>query len=148
MTTTTHVARAVGVTSDSAPQWRVELDAGSHHLVADEPTNMSGGDAGTTPFGFLLCGLAACTAMTLRLFTGRKGWQLAAIEVNVVYNLADDERTSIVRTITLPSELTEAQRTRLADVAERTPVTMAIRAGTPITTSIHAVETPTSRPTS
>ena len=148
MTTTRHVARAVGVTSASAPQWRVELEAGAHHLVADEPTNMSGGDAGPTLFGLLLCGLAACTATTLRLFAGRKGWHLAAIEVNVVYNLADDERTSIVRTITVPSELRDDQRARLADVAERTPVTMAIRTGTPITTSIRAVETLTPRPTS
>jgi putative redox protein len=148
MTTTRHVARAVGVTSASAPQWRVELEAGTHHLVADEPTNMSGGDAGPTPFGLLVCGLAACTAMTLRLFAGHKGWQLAAIRVNVVYNVADDERKSILRTITVPSELTDDQRARLADVAERTPVTIAIRAGTPTTTSIRAVETPTPRPTS
>jgi putative redox protein len=85
--------------------------------------------------------------MTLRMFAERKGWQLATIEVNVVYNVADDERTSIVRTITVPAELTDDQRARLADVAERTPVTMAVRAGTPITTSIRAVETPTPRPT-
>ena len=31
---------------------------------------MSGGNAGPTPFGPLLCGLAACTAMTLRMFAG------------------------------------------------------------------------------
>jgi putative redox protein len=148
MTTTKHVAHAVGVTSASGPQWRVELRAGAHHLVADEPTNMSGGDAGPTPFGLLLCGLAACTTMTLRMFAGRKGWQLAAIEVSVVYNVADDERTSIVRTITVPSELTDEQRARLADVAERTPVTMAVRAGTPITTSLRAFETPTPLSTS
>jgi putative redox protein len=148
VTTTTHVARAVGVTSASAPQWRVELRSGTHHLVADEPTTMSGGDAGPTPFGLLLCSLAACTAMTLRLFAERRGWQLAAIEVSVVYNVADVEGASIVRTISLPSELTDDQRGRLADVAERTPVTMAIRGGTPITTSIGAVETPTPRPTS
>ena len=148
MATTRHIARAVGVTADSAPQWRVELKAGTHHLVADEPTDMAGGDAGPTPFGLLLCGLAACTTMTLRMYAERKGWPLAAIEVNVVFNIADDERTSIDRTITLPSELTEGQRAHLADVAERTPVTMAIRAGTPITTTIRAVETSTARPIS
>ena len=148
MTTTTHIARAVGVTSSSAPQWRVELKTGTHHLVADEPVNMAGGDAGPTPFGFLLCGLAACTTMTLRMYAERKGWPLAAIEVDVVFNIADDERSSIDRTISLPSELTEDQRAHLADVAERTPVTMAIRAGTPIATTVRAVENPAARPTS
>jgi putative redox protein len=147
MTTTRHIAHAVGSTSATAPRWRVELQAGTHHLVADEPTNVSGSDVGPTPFGLLLCGLAACTTMTLRMFAERKGWQLATIEVNVVYNVADDERTSNVRTITVPAELTDDQRARLADVAERTPVTMAVRAGTPITTSIRAIETPTPRPT-
>jgi putative redox protein len=117
MATTRHIARAVGVTADSAPQWRVELKAGTHHLVADEPTDMAGGDAGPTPFGLLLCGLAAGTTMTLRMYAERQGWPLATIEVNVVFNIADDEQTSIDRTIALPSGLTEDQRAHLADVA-------------------------------
>jgi uncharacterized OsmC-like protein len=71
MTTTKHLAHAVGATSATAPQWRVELQAGTHHLVADEPTNMSGGDAGPTPFGLLLCGVATCTTMTRRMFAER-----------------------------------------------------------------------------
>jgi putative redox protein len=147
MTTMRHV-RAVGVTSDSSPQWRVEVETGTHHLVADEPTNMAGGDAGPTPFGLLLCSLAACTAMTLRQYADRKGWQLTTIDVSAVYNVADDERTSISRTTTVPSDLTQDQRTRLADIADRTPVTMAIRAGTPIATTIRADETPTEQPSS
>jgi len=44
--TTTHVARAVGTTGASAPQWRVELRAGDHRLIADEPPVGGGGDAG------------------------------------------------------------------------------------------------------
>jgi len=42
------------------------LRAGAHHLVADEPATGGGGDVGPSPFGLLLSGLAACTAMTLR----------------------------------------------------------------------------------
>jgi putative redox protein len=146
MTTTRHVAHALGVTSDSAPKWRVDLDTGAHHLVADETTHLAGEDAGPTPFGLLLCGLAACTAMTLRMYADRKGWQLATIEVDVVYNVDDDERSSIVRTIRLPSELPEDHRARLADIAERTPVTMAIRGGTPITTTMRVLDAPIDPP--
>jgi hypothetical protein len=51
MTTTKHVARAGAVTSASAPRWRVELRAGIHELVADEPSTNGGGDAGPSPFG-------------------------------------------------------------------------------------------------
>jgi putative redox protein len=136
VTTTRHIARAVGVTSASAPQWRGELESGGHHLVAHEPTVLAGGDVGPTPFGLLVCALAACTATTLRQYAARKGWPLEAMEVTVLYNVADDEHASIVRTITVPVDLAEEQRTRLAEIAERTPVTRAIRAGTPITTTL------------
>ncbi|MEY2400841.1 MAG: hypothetical protein QOJ08_952, partial [Ilumatobacteraceae bacterium] len=55
------------------------------------------------------------------------------IEVDVRYDVADGRRV-IERTITLPAPLTPEQRARLAEIAERTPVTLAIRDGTPITT--------------
>ncbi|MEY2464381.1 MAG: putative redox protein, partial [Acidimicrobiaceae bacterium] len=66
----------------------------------------------------------------------RKGWDLATIEVDVRYNVTDDGHTSIDRTITLPAELPNEQRNRLAEIAEKTPVTVAVRAGTPITTTL------------
>jgi putative redox protein len=136
MTTTRLVAHAVAVTGASAPQWRVELRAGAHQLVADEPAANGGGDSGPSPFGLLLSGLAACTAMTLRMFAEHKGWTLAAIEVDVRYNIAENDEAAIERTITLPTDLPTEQRDRLADIAERTPVTLVIRRGTPITTVI------------
>ena len=124
------------MTGASAPQWRVELRAGAHQLVADEPAANGGGDSGPSPFGLLLSGLAACTAMTLRMFAEHKGWTLAAIEVDVRYNIAENDEAAIERTITLPTDLPTEQRDRLADIAERTPVTLVIRRGTPITTVI------------
>jgi putative redox protein len=136
MTTVRHVARAVGSTGMSAPAYRVELRAGSHHLVADEPAKGGGGDAGPSPFGLLLSGLAACTAMTLRLYAERKGWTLDAIEVDVRYDVDDGGEAAITRTITLPADLPDEQRDRLADIAERTPVTLAVRNGVPITTTV------------
>lgn len=136
MTSTQHVARAVAVTSSTEPAYRVELRAGAHPLVADEPAVGGGGDAGPSPFGFLLSGLAACTAMTLRMYAERKGWALAAIEVDVRYDVTDNGHASIDRTITLPADLPVEQRDRLADIAERTPVTMVVRTGTPITTTL------------
>jgi hypothetical protein len=84
--TTQHVASAGAVTSATAPQRRVELRAGAHQMVADEPATNGGGDAGRSPFGLLLSGLAACTAITLRMYGERKGWALAAIEVDVRYD--------------------------------------------------------------
>jgi len=43
---------------------------------------------------------------------------------------------AIDRTITLPADLPDDQRDRLAEIAERTPVTLALRSGIPITTTM------------
>ena len=140
MTVVRRVARAVGTTSSAAPAYRVDLESDEHRLVADEPARRGGGDAGPAPFGYLLCGLAACTAMTLRMYAERKGWDVARIAVDVRYKIPDDDPSWIERTITLPADLTAEQRDRLADIAERTPVTLAIRAGTRIATTIATAE--------
>jgi putative redox protein len=38
--------------------------------------------------------------------------------------------------LTLTGDLSEAQRARLADIAERTPVTLAIKNGVPVETTL------------
>ena len=136
MTTVRHVARAFGSTSSSVPAYRVDLHVGPHQLVADEPTAAGGGGVGPAPFGLLLSGLAACTAMTLRMYAARKGWALTSIDVDVRYDITDDGRGAIERKIIVPTDLPADQRDGLAEIAERTPVTVAVQAGTPITTTI------------
>jgi putative redox protein len=135
MTAVRHVARAAGSTGASTPAYRVDIQVGRHHLTADEPAAAGGGDVGPTPFGLLVSALAACTATTLRMYATRKGWELAAIDVEVRYDAGDDGQTVIERTITVPADVGSDHLQLLARIAERTPVTVAIRAGTPITTS-------------
>jgi putative redox protein len=133
--TTRHIARAVGSTGSTTPPYRVEVRVGQHELVADEPVPRGGGDHGPPPFGLLLSGLAACTATTLRMYAERKGWELGTISVDVRLDVDDDLGRRIQRTITVPDDLPAEQRQRLAEVAERTPVTLAIRDGSAITTT-------------
>jgi putative redox protein len=133
--TTVHIAHAVGSTAATAAKYRVDVRVGTHQMIADEPAATGGGDLGPSPFGLVLAGLVACTAMTLRMYAARKGWELATIEVEVRYNVDLDGRRVIERKITIPVGVSEEQRARLADIAERTPVTLAIREGTSITTT-------------
>ena len=135
MTTVHHIARAVGSTGSTTPAYRVDVRVGAHQLTADEPAASGGGDYGPSPFGLVLSGLAACTATTLRMYATRKGWELTTVKVDVRYHVDDDGRRGIERTVTVPVGLTPEQRQRLADIAERTPVTLAIANGTPITTT-------------
>jgi putative redox protein len=133
--TTVHIAHALGSTGSTAAKYRVDVRVGAHQLTADEPIAAGGGDLGPSPFGLVLSGLVACTATTLRMYAARKGWELATIEVDVRYEVDLDGRRVIARTITVPAGLSEEKRAHLAEIAERTPVTLAIRAGTPITTT-------------
>ena len=135
MMTVRHVARAVGSTGSAMPAYRVDLRVRRHQLVADEPIDAGGSDLGPTPFGLLASALASCTAITLRMYATRKAWELATLEVDVRYALDADAGLSITRIITIPADLTADQRQRLADIADRTPVTLAISGGTPITTT-------------
>ncbi|MEA3185297.1 MAG: putative redox protein [Ilumatobacteraceae bacterium] len=127
------------------PAYRVDVRAGAHELVSDEPAIAGGGDLGPSPFELLLSGLAACTATTLRMYAEKKGWELTAIEVAVRFDVDVDGQRGIERTITVPIDLSVEQRQRLAAIAERTPVTLAISEGTPINTTLQTTHmtTPT-----
>jgi putative redox protein len=135
VTTVRHVARAAGSTGAATPVYRVDIRVSGHDVTSDEPSLAGGGDAGPSPFGLLLSALVACTAMTLRMYAMRKGWELATVEVDARYDVDDDGQSTIARTITVHGDLTPEQRQRLADIAERTPVTLAIRGGTPLATT-------------
>ncbi len=131
-----HTVAAATVTSEEKP-YGVRIDAGGHALRGDEPVDHGGADSGPTPFGLLLSGLGACTAITLRMYAGRKGWPLTGVDVTLTYIVKDQNTRWIDRLITLHG-VDHGQRAKLAEVAERTPVTKAVRAGTEIRTTLEA----------
>jgi putative redox protein len=69
------------------------------------------------------------------MYAARKAWELTSLAVDVRYDLKAGGDFSLTRVITVPDDLTTDQREHLADIAERTPVTLAVRNGTPITTT-------------
>jgi putative redox protein len=131
-----HTVAAATVTSEEKP-YGVRIDAGGHALRGDEPVDHGGADSGPTPFGLLLSGLGACTAITLRMYAERKGWPLAGVDVTLTYIVKDQNTRWIDRLITLHG-VDDDQRAKLAEIAERTPVTRAVRAGTEIRTITEA----------
>lgn len=130
-----HVVASAFVANDERP-YGVRIESGGHGLRADEPAQHGGGDSGPSPFGLLLSGLGACTAMTLRMYAERHLWPLEGVEIQLSYAVPDRAQRWIDRAITLHGPLDEGQRAKLADVAEKTPVTRAVRAGTEIRTTV------------
>jgi putative redox protein len=126
---------AVATARIGETRYATTITTGHHALTADEPERLGGAGAGPAPFDLLLSALGACTAITLKMYAERKAWPLEALEVRLEYH-GGETPARIERVLVPTGALDEAQRARLADVAERTPVTLAIKAGVPIHTAL------------
>ncbi len=113
--------------------YRTEINVSGHDLIGDEGPGLGGKNAGPAPYDFLLAGLGACTAITLRMYADRKGWPLDSVEVAL--KLTSKEGLRIDRVLTIAG-LDDEQMARLADIAERTPVTLTLKNGLPIDTQL------------
>lgn len=95
-----------------------------HHLIADEPQSVGGEDAGPAPFDFLMAGLGACTAMTLRMYAERKQMPLDKVSVALRFDKieVDGRKTDRIEfAISLDGDLTPEQRQRLLEIADKCP---------------------------
>lgn len=54
-----------------------------HEATFDEPLDVGGTDTAPSPTRMLAASLAACTAMTVKLYADRKGWDVGGLEVDV-----------------------------------------------------------------
>jgi len=122
----------VKVTESPSGKLVQRITAGGHELVADEPRPM-GDDTGPTPYDLLLSGLGACTSMTVRLYADRKGWPLEGVSVELSHSrihardCAECDTESgmvarIEREIRFEGDLSDEQRARLLDIADKCPV--------------------------
>jgi putative redox protein len=120
------------VTLTSGEGYRGEVRAGRHRLVVDETPEVGGEDEGPNPYQLVLAGLVQCTAATLRMYANRKGWDLGRVTVRArVLRTGEgaDKVERIERTITVDGDLDDEQLARLAQIADRTPVTRTLRRG-------------------
>ncbi|OYV45334.1 MAG: osmotically inducible protein C [Burkholderiales bacterium 21-58-4] len=121
------------VVSTNKEHFRTEVYAGSHHLLADEPKDVGGTDAGPSPYGYLTAALGACTAITVRMYADRKQWPLDSVMVRLTHakihaeDCADCDRPSSLidkfeRQIELRGVLSPEQKQRLMEIADKCPV--------------------------
>ena len=124
------------VTVISEFQYAQQIVSGHHRLTADEPVARGGSDSGAAPYELLLASLGACTSITLRMYAGRKGWELGKITVGLRYTASDDQKPHIDRRLSFSKPLTSEQTQRLLEIADKTPVTRTLMAGVTIDTTI------------
>jgi len=123
-----HVVVRGGVDS-----FKQEITAGKHHLVADEPTSVGGGDGGPDPYDYLLASLGVCTSMTIGFYARRNHLPLDKIMVSLWHSRIHatdceecETKEGMLDRIDVEVELTGSlsaeQHAKLMDVAAKCPV--------------------------
>ena len=121
------------VVRGSAAGFAQEIQAGRHRIVADEPASVGGTDTGPSPYDLLLAALGACTSMTVAMYARRKAWPLEEVAVHLRHSrihatdCAECETNEgmldrIERDIHFTGPLTDEQRSKLLEIANKCPV--------------------------
>jgi uncharacterized OsmC-like protein len=110
-----------------------DIEVRSHRLNADEPTSVGGTDQGPTPYDLLLSALGSCASMTIALYARRKGWRLTEVTIQLRHSRIHAEDCAECETkegrldriewnFQLDGDLSDDQRVRLLEIAQRCPV--------------------------
>lgn len=110
-----------------------EIVVGGHRLLADEPSEAGGTDAGPGPYELLLAALGTCTCVTVRMYAERKHWPLEAVHVALTHAKVHAEDCVACETearsldqidmeVSFTGELSAEQRQRLLAIAGKCPV--------------------------
>ena len=132
------VAQATG-----GGEFQIQIDTGEHDFLMDEPVSYGGLSTGPNPFDLLEAALAGCTLMTLRLYAKRKGWPIDDIRVHVTHRKGTaDQRDRFERELEFGKGLTDEQRDRLIEIAQRCPVHLLLERGADVSVRIAHQELP------
>lgn len=133
----------VAASLDATEKFTTNLKLGDHYLIADEPKTFGGNNFGPSPYEFLSAGLAACTVMTIQMYARRKKWEVENVSVHIDYSKdhavdcdhCEDDSAKIdtfTREIQLTGNLTDEQKKRLMQIADKCPVHKTLHSKTQI----------------
>lgn len=113
------------VTVGIGPQaYATLVTARGHALSADEPGELGGKDTGPSPYELLLGALGSCKVITAKMYADRKGWNLESAKVELTHARPASRGgpETITARFTFEGDLTDDQRARLLEIAEKCPV--------------------------
>lgn len=114
-------------------KFMLDMHTDSHHWQADEPVKVGGKNTGPDPYEHLLAAVGSCTAMTVRMYANRKKWPLDDVKIHLRHSRqhstdceqCEDEPKQldvIERELEFVGDLSDEQRSRLLEIADRCPV--------------------------
>ena len=120
-----------------------KISVGPHLLQGDELVSAGGSDVGLNPYELLLAALGSCTSMTVRMYADRRQWPLEGVHIELSYArvhaedcTACDQELKLVDGIEMElsfiGELSESQRQRLMEIANKCPVHRTLESPIPI----------------
>lgn len=125
---------ASAIVRPTGPNYTQSIETGGFTLLSDEPQGAGGQNAGPAPYSLLLASLGSCTAITLKMYADRKGWDIGRLKVSLTLSKDDEGGTFIDRTLDSDARLDGEQWLKLLEIASKTPVTKTLLAGVSITT--------------
>lgn len=141
----------VELTETGFGKFQNAVKIGPHRLLADEPVKVGGLGTGPTPYEFLSTALGACTNMTLRMYAERKDLPLERVSIRVRHqrlHASDCESCTeaellgksyidhFERDLVLDGPLSDEQRQRLVEIADRCPVHRTLENGVKVVTRV------------
>jgi putative redox protein len=112
------------------------IDIGRHQLLTDLTPEFGGEDSGPEPHDILAAALAACTTLTVTLYAKRKGYALDEVQVAIRHG-QEGAAYALHRTIRYLGGLSEEEKARLTDIANKCPVHKTLSGQINITTEMH-----------
>jgi putative redox protein len=116
------------------------ISVGPHTLHSDEPADIGGKDAGPNATELLMAALGACATITVQMYAERHQFPLEGVRATLSHTrvLAENPGDSgpkiamvdeLAMEVSFTGELSEEQRNRLFEIANRCPVHRMLTSG-------------------
>lgn len=112
-----------------------EIQTENFKVLCDVPPKLGGNDIAPGPHEYLEIALAGCTALTLQMYAKRKEMKLEGVDVKIKITKEGMEN-EISREIKLVGELSDTEKERLLDIANKCPIHHFLTRGAKIHSSL------------